>query len=278
MSTFSFKGRINRIQYITRILVLSVLISLFLVLGRYGFYVFHIHWMNALTSILVLICIIVLYASMTKRLHDFGKSGKWIIPSIIVNTLSLVSENSAFQFFALPYLILLFIKGDPSSNIYGAPPHQFAKNDKLVNTLPEPSIKNNESANIFSNLFSKNINIAKILGVLFLLGTVAYNNFYYNVYYLSLESFIGGRLHFHQEYPIYDLMRIIITVFAIWAAKEYYDKGVSLGVWTFLFIAILFNPIMVISFDISTLEIIDIITAVVFVASIYLERKYEQAK
>ena len=278
MSIFSFKGRINRLQYITRILVLSVLMSLFLVLGRYGFYVFHVYAMRAISSILVLICIIVLYANMTKRLHDFGKTGKWIIPSIIVNMLSLVYESSAFQFLTLPYLILLFIKGDPSSNRYGAPPKQFVKNNELANTSLEPSIKNNKSANILSNLLSKNINIAKILGALFLLGTVVYNNVYYNFYYLSLESYISGRYYRSQEEPIYDLMRIIITVFAIWAAKEYYDKGVSLGVWTFLFIAILFNPLMIISFDISTLEIIDIITAVVFVASIYLERKYEQAK
>ena len=264
MSIFSFKGRISRLQYIIRIVVLSVLMAFFLVLCRYGFYVLHIYWMRALSSILVLLSIIVLYANMTKRFHDFGKTGKWIIPSIIVNILSLVYESSTFQFLTLPYLILFFMKGDPFTNRYGEPPQKFVTNDDLANTLQDPTIKNNKSANILSLLFSKNINIAKIIAIVFLLLIIQSSFAWYGgiLGYLRLDS--DG---------IFTLLRIVVTIFSMWIAYDYKSKNIMLGVWLFGFLAILFNPIFEMHFSENTWITFDVWAVFVFSTSLYHEYK-----
>ena len=247
MSYFSYEGRINRKQYFLRTLLLSFLLSVSFNLCVYGD-LLHIQWMNSLGALFVVLFSVLMYFNMIKRLHDFGKTGKWIIPRIIVDIGWVIFQNNALILFGLPYIALFFIKGNACNDEDNIQHRQNVQNDIFKNNI--------------NLLFSRNIVIAKIIGALFLLGTVIYNN---TVYYI-------GREYYYQDAPIYDLMRIIITIFALWSAKEYYDKGLSLGVWVFLFIAILFNPVMVISFDIRTLEIIDVITAIVFIASIYLER------
>lgn len=80
------------------------------------------------------------------------------------------------------------------------------------------------------------------------------------------------------EAGIYMILRIVITIFSLWSAKDYYDKGLRFGVWAFSFIAILFNPLFIVSFDKEMWRTIDIITALAFLVSIYFERRTQVAK
>jgi len=79
------------------------------------------------------------------------------------------------------------------------------------------------------------------------------------------------------EAGIYMLLRIIVTIFSLWTAKDYYDKGLKFGVWAFSFIAILFNPLFIVSFEKETWGTIDIVTALAFLISMYFERRKQEA-
>ena len=79
------------------------------------------------------------------------------------------------------------------------------------------------------------------------------------------------------EAGIYMLLRIVITIFSLWTAKDYYDKGFKFGVWAFSFISILFNPLFIVSFEKETWGIIDIVTALAFLVSMYFERRKKNA-
>ena len=79
------------------------------------------------------------------------------------------------------------------------------------------------------------------------------------------------------EAGIYMILRIIVTIFSLWTAKDYYDKGLKFGVWAFSFIAILFNPLFIVSFEEEIWGIIDIATALAFIASMYFERRKQDA-
>ena len=75
------------------------------------------------------------------------------------------------------------------------------------------------------------------------------------------------------EAGIYMLLRIVITIFSLWTAKDYYEKGLKFGVWAFSFIAILFNPLFIVSLEKETWVTIDIVTALAFLFSMYFERR-----
>lgn len=109
------------------------------------------------------------------------------------------------------------------------------------------------------------IEMAKLIGAIILIMIVALNSVRYLRYYLEPEE------------GIYMLLRIVITIFSLWTAKDYYEKGLKFGVWAFSFIAILFNPLFIVSFEKETWGTIDMFTALAFLVSMYFERKKQHA-
>lgn len=249
MSIFSFKGRINRLQYIIRLLVLSFLTAIFTRLSTYG-YLRHIDWINMLGTLLVTVCVIAFYTNMVKRIHDLGKTGSWVIPNIIIGILGLIYENTAFILISLPYAALLFMKGNSDANEYGIPSQHKTNNNKFTDTL--------------SLLFSKNINIAKIIVIVFLLLIIQS--------YFAWYGGILGYLRLDSD-GIFTLLRIVVTIFSMWIAYDYKSKNIMLGVWLFGFLAILFNPIFEMHFSENTWITFDVWAVFVFSTSLYHEYK-----
>ena len=67
------------------------------------------------------------------------------------------------------------------------------------------------------------------------------------------------------EYGFYQLLRFAITIFAAWSAVKVYNKNPQ-SFWMFVFvaIAILFNPIIKITFEREIWQVIDVITMLLF--------------
>ena len=74
-------------------------------------------------------------------------------------------------------------------------------------------------------------------------------------------------------YAYYTLLRWAITIFAAVVAYNFYKQEKSSCTWVFGGIAVLFNPIAPIYLSKSTWVIFDIITAALFLASIFSLKK-----
>lgn len=103
---FSFKGRFNRVEYATALLVGYIV--------PFGIFLGTETWVRAsgfdfLTFILLGTMFWVLFASLAKRLHDINKSG-WVSLSVII---PLIGQLVPFIMLAYP--------GDKLENDFGQP-------------------------------------------------------------------------------------------------------------------------------------------------------------
>lgn len=86
----------------------------------------------------------------------------------------------------------------------------------------------------------------KILAILFLLGALADN-----------------------PYGYYQFLRWVILITGGYSAYLAYKIGSKVWPWIFGIIAVLFNPIIPITFQRDTWQIIDVVVAVVFLVSVF---------
>ena len=108
---FSFSGRVNRKEYgLFYLIMLILMFVLAFIDGLTGLYITTMfNQVGILSSVFTLIVLLPFYSMMTKRLHDFGKSGNWGICLLI----PLASP--------ILLLVLLIKKGNPEINKYGPP-------------------------------------------------------------------------------------------------------------------------------------------------------------
>ena len=87
---------------------------------------------------------------------------------------------------------------------------------------------------------------------------------YVTFLYLVFIIIVSGETKI--DYAYYEILRWLVTCFSVWSAVKIYNKNHQ-SVWILLFfaIAILFNPVIKISFDNDTWAVIDIATAILFV-------------
>ncbi len=81
-----------------------------------------------------------------------------------------------------------------------------------------------------------------------------------------------------NPYGYYQFLRWIITITAGYTAYIYYDKQRNGWVWTFGIMAILFNPIIPFYFSRNTWQLIDFLSAVIFIISIFKKMKNNYEK
>lgn len=70
---------------------------------------------------------------------------------------------------------------------------------------------------------------------------------------------------FNLPIDYYTFLRVVISIASLYICYELYDKKQDYW-WVFIGIAILFNPIWIVTFDKSTWQVIDIVVAIVFLA------------
>lgn len=92
-----------------------------------------------------------------------------------------------------------------------------------------------------------------------------------NILTLVASGFLFFALFDGLPYGYFTLMRFVVCAVGIYLAiKIYEEKKESLWVWAFGFVAVLFNPIFPIYLKRAQWEVIDLVVAVFFVASIFL--------
>lgn len=92
-----------------------------------------------------------------------------------------------------------------------------------------------------------------------------------NILTLVATGFLFFALSGGLPYGYFTLMRFVVCSVSIYLAyKTYKDNKESLWVWAFGFVAILFNPVTPIHLQREQWEVIDLLTGVFFVASIFL--------
>lgn len=98
-----------------------------------------------------------------------------------------------------------------------------------------------------------------------------------NILTLVATGFLFVALSSGLPYGYFTLMRFVVCAVGIYLAyKAYEENKESLWVWAFGFTAVLFNPIFPIYLKRAQWEVIDLVVAVFFVASIFLVNLSEQ--
>ncbi len=108
------------------------------------------------------------------------------------------------------------------------------------NGLIKPSALKNKFMNFLKN------NWFKIIAILFLLGALGDN-----------------------AYGYYQVLRWVILIIGGYSAYSFYKLGNKSWPWIFGVIAILFNPIFLITFQRGTWQIIDVVVAIIFITSLF---------
>ena len=95
-----------------------------------------------------------------------------------------------------------------------------------------------------------------------------------NIFIIIASGFLFVALFNGLPYGYFTLLRFVVcAVGAYLAYKIYEDNKESLWVWAFAGIAVLFNPIVLITFERTTWTIIDLIVGVFFVLSMFLIKR-----
>ena len=260
----TFDGRLNRKKYSIRNFF-AAFISCFGILAMGYFFVAKMYVAYLFAILVTFFSSWFSYANMSKRLHDLGISGVFIIPFVILGLLGLVGyRNTFFTLIAVIFgIALLFIKGNAGKNKYGPDPLEEINNERKSYNPTSASNAGANTQNMISDFLSTNINIAKIISVFLLLSV------------FQLEKFNNGLFDVFRLNPngLYTMLKILITSFSLWSVHNYVERKRRLGIWVFSFIAILFNPIIKISFTSDIWATIDFATALVFIISLYLDYK-----
>jgi len=72
-----------------------------------------------------------------------------------------------------------------------------------------------------------------------------------------------------HPYGYYQLLRWVVAIVAAYSAYQAYEHKKNFWTWTFVAMAILFNPIMPFYLERETWQILDVAAAVVFGVSLY---------
>ncbi|MGK2849102.1 MAG: DUF6804 family protein [Minisyncoccota bacterium] len=92
-----------------------------------------------------------------------------------------------------------------------------------------------------------------------------------NILTIITTAFLVVALSDGLPYGYFTLLRFIVCIVGVYLAyKIYEDNKKSLLVWVFGFIAILFNPIIVIQLQREQWWVIDLVVGIFFVLSIFL--------
>lgn len=92
-----------------------------------------------------------------------------------------------------------------------------------------------------------------------------------NILIITASTFLFIALFDGLPYGYFTLLRFVICIVSAYLAyKIYKDNKESLWVWAFGFIAILFNPIIIIHLQREQWWVIDLIAGIFFVLSIFL--------
>lgn len=76
----------------------------------------------------------------------------------------------------------------------------------------------------------------------------------------------------------YTFLRIVVTGTAIYSAYFYYINKNIFWFWLFGLIAIIFNPLIPLYFDKTTWFVIDIITGIIFLVSVFILKEHKEKK
>lgn len=94
-----------------------------------------------------------------------------------------------------------------------------------------------------------------------------------NILTILTSAFLFIALANGLPYRYFILLRFVVCTVGIYLAyKIYEDNKESLWIWAFGFIAILFNPIIIIYFQREQWWFIDLIVGIFFVLSIFLSK------
>jgi len=92
-----------------------------------------------------------------------------------------------------------------------------------------------------------------------------------NILTIIASAFLLIALFDGLPYGYFTLLRFVVCAIGIYLAyKIYEDNKESLWVWAFGFVAILFNPIIIIHLQREQWWVIDLIVGIFFVLSIFL--------
>ena len=91
------------------------------------------------------------------------------------------------------------------------------------------------------------------------------NNNYKLCFLIAVGFLICASAYDGAPYGFYQILRFVVTIFAAWSAVKVYNKNPQ-SFWLFVFvaIAILFNPIIKITFEREIWRVIDVITTMAF--------------
>ena len=112
-----------------------------------------------------------------------------------------------------------------------------------------------------------------------LIKKIPFDNFhilgYISILMLIYASLFVGLFEFSASYSFYILLRWIVSIFSFWCAYRAYKinpESKSIGI---AFLAVLFNPIVKITFEKTTWEIIDFVVMILFI-KILFSKKYNK--
>ena len=91
-----------------------------------------------------------------------------------------------------------------------------------------------------------------------------------------LPSFMSGLALLDMPYGYYQLLRLVVFICAGWLAWKYIERNRTVGIIVFGLVALIFNPVMPLHFQRDTWAILNIATALVFVAGWVLEMRRKQ--
>ena len=92
-----------------------------------------------------------------------------------------------------------------------------------------------------------------------------------NILTIVASGFLFIALFDGLPYGFFTFLRFVVCAVGAYVAyKIYEDNKDSIWVWAFAGIAVLFNPIFIISFERATWWVIDLIVGIFFVSSIFL--------
>lgn len=119
---FSFSGRTTRKEFWT----FYPIYFFFYILATFLYYllimlapIFIIWIVAGLYIALDIVLVIPMYALFTRRLHDVGKSGKWVFFLFILDVLSKIDSIAVINVIYLVYILYLCSKKSVPDNKYG---------------------------------------------------------------------------------------------------------------------------------------------------------------
>lgn len=95
-----------------------------------------------------------------------------------------------------------------------------------------------------------------------------------NIFTIIASGFLFIALFDGLSYGFFTLLRFVVCAVGAYIAYKIYEGNKeSLWVWAFAGIAVLFNPVIIITFERSTWTVIDLIVGVFFLLSMFIVKE-----